>query len=123
MIPYPSSSPIPANTTFLEGPTDTVGIAIGATAVGALALGSGFLILRSLKPPRPAEQAEPTEPMEQADQTGQTEQIQQTDQTVPSQSSDDVAYICVNSSELEEITQLLMTNRMRFFVGASLKKN
>jgi hypothetical protein len=97
-----------------------VGIAIGATAVGALTLGSGFLILRSLKPPRPAEQ---TDPMEQADQTGQTEQIQQTDQTVPSQSSDDVAYICVNSSELEEITQLLMTNRMRFFVNASLKKN
>jgi hypothetical protein len=100
-----------------------VGIAIGATAVGALTLGSGFLILRSLKPPRPAEQTDPMEQADQTEQIQQIQQIQQTDQTVPSQSSDDVAYICVNSSELEEITQLLMTNRMRFFVGASLKKN
>ena len=109
MIPYPSSSPIPANTTFLDEPTDTVGIAIGATAVGALALGSGFMILRSLKPPRQADQSQPTGP---------------TEPTQPTESSDeDVAYICVNSSELEEITQLLMTNRMRFLVNAPFKKN
>lgn len=110
MIPYPSVSPKPVNaTTGANVPTDIAGIAIGATAIGALTLGSGFLILRSLNPPPRATNRELEEP-----EQPEPEQEQQPTQQP---GDEEVTYICVNSSELEEIKQLLVANRKRFIVN------
>jgi len=98
MIPYPSSSSTPVNKTVLTESIDSVGIAVGGAAVGALTLGTGFLILRSLRKVTQSEQ-----PSEQP-----TEQ---------QSNNEEVAYICVNSSELEEIKQLLVVNQKRFIVN------
>jgi hypothetical protein len=109
MIPYSSVSPKPVNaTTSVNIPTDIAGIAIGATAIGALTLGSGFLILRSLNPPPRATNRELEEPEEQPEPEQQPTQ---------QPGDEEVTYICVNSSELEEIKQLLVANRKRFIVN------
>ena len=93
----------------MDVPADTVGIAIGATAVGALTLGSGFMILRSLNPPPKAT----PQSIEESEEQEQQEQLP----TGQLPGSEEVTYICVNSSELEEIKQLLVANRKRFIVN------
>ena len=88
------------NATFLDEPTDIAGIAVGGAAVGALTLGSGFLILRSLR------------------KAATHQSIEESEQPTEQQSNnEEVAYICVNSSELEEIKQLLVANQKRFIVN------
>ena len=119
MIPYPSSSPKPVNATFLNVPAeDIAGIAIGATAVGALTIGSGFLLLRSLNPPRRVTRQEQQEQSEEQELQLELElELQRQRQQQEQPGDEEVTYICVNSSELEEIKQLLVANRKRFMVN------
>ncbi len=106
MIPYPSSSPLSQNITILEQASNAVPIVLGATAVGAVSVGSILMFLRYLRP-KPVQEKEEELTQEQIDQLVTAVAVQST-------MDERLAHICVNSSELEEIKQLLTTNRVRF---------
>ena len=105
MIPYPSSSPLPQNITILEQASNAVPIVLGATAVGAVSVGSILMFLRYLRP-KPVQEKEEELTQEQVDQLVTAVAVQSV--------TNELTHICVNSSELEEIKQLLTTNRVRF---------
>lgn len=106
MIPYPSSSPIPINVTRIGAANDITGMIIGGTAVGAIGIGTAYMVLRYLRPKKKQTQ---TQEQEQDD-----EEI--TAVKIGDGLPDNVAHICVNSTELEEIKQILMTHRKSFRV-------
>ena len=107
MIPYPSSSPIPINVTRINGSEDITGTIVGGTAVGALGIGSAYMVLRYLRPKK-------------RQQTQNQEQEQQDEEITAVKIGDglpeNVTHICVSSAELEEIKQILMTHRKPFRV-------
>jgi hypothetical protein len=104
MIPYPSSSPIPINVTRIGAANDITGMIVGGTAVGAIGIGTAYMLLRYLRPKKNQNQIQ-----EQDD-----EEI--TAVKIGDGLPDNVAHICVNSAELEEIKQILMTHRKLFRV-------
>ena len=100
MIPYPSSSSTPINVTFDR--RDMTGMIVGGSAMGAVGIGSVYMLLRYLRPKR--KQEEPQEEVEIA--TVRIEDM------LP----ENVTHICVNSAELEEIKQILLKHRKLFRV-------
>ena len=105
MIPYPSSSTmiVAINNTSVSEQVDTVGIAIGGTSVGVLSIGAILGLSKYLK----------------RGQKKQKEQEQQeekklADVVLPIQT--DVAYLCVASSDLEDIQRILTTFQKGFIV-------
>jgi hypothetical protein len=109
MIPYPSSSSIPINVTRTGNANDIIGTIVGGTAVGALGIGSAYMLLKYLRPKRRQNQQQTQEQQEQEDEDITTVKI---GDGLP----DNVAHICVSSAELEEIKQILMTHRKPFRV-------
>jgi len=110
MIPYPSSSPKPINVTRIGAANDVIGTIVGGTAVGALGIGSAYILLKYLRPKKR---------QQNQNQNLIQEQEQQEEVTTVKISDglpDNVAHICVSSSELEEIKQILMTHRKPFRV-------
>ena len=105
MIPYPSSSPIPINRTYIGNSESVVPTIVGGTAVGAISIASVFMVLRYLRPKKKANQ-----------QVQVIEEVQEEPPTeIPIAGSNPaLAHICVNSSELEEIKQILLTHRKLF---------
>jgi hypothetical protein len=105
MIPYPSSSPIPINRTYIGNSESVVPTIVGGTAVGAISIASVFMVLRYLRPKKKANQ-----------QVQVIEEIQEEPPTeIPIAGYNPaLAHICVNSSELEEIKQILLTHRKSF---------
>ena len=91
MIPYPSSSPAATNTTGPQIIVDYTGTIVGASAVGALGIGGMFMLAKYLKLFKKHRQEENKEKKH----------------TVTIDIVDGFAYICVKSSELEEIKQIL----------------
>jgi hypothetical protein len=109
MIPYPSSSPIPINVTRTGDSNDITGTIVGGTAVGALGIGSAYMLLRYLRPKR---RQNPQQTQEQQEQEDEDITAVKIGDGLP----DNVAHICVSSAELEEIKQILMTHRKPFRV-------
>ena len=100
MIPYPSSSPAAINVTMYEPPADIVGLAVGGTAIAALGMGSAFFLYRYLKPnDKKSDQVENTVIEEVVVETG-----------------NDLAHICVNPSDVEDIKQLLLAHNKAFLI-------
>jgi hypothetical protein len=104
MIPYPSSSSAPSNVTVVQAPQDITGMVIGGTAIGALGIGSAFLLYQYLKPKKNQEQ----------EQT--IVLVEEVEPVIVVPQGDGLAHICVNPSELEEIKQILMKHRKAFRV-------
>jgi len=104
MIPYPSSSSIPINITRTGDSNDVIGTIVGGTAVGAIGIGSAYMLFKYLRPKR-----------KQQNQI-QEQQEQQESTTIKIGLPDNVAHICVSSAELEEIKQILMIHRKPFRV-------
>jgi len=109
MIPYPSSSPNPINVTRTGDSNDIIGTIVGGTAVGAIGIGSAYMLLKYLRPKRKQQN-------QIQEQQEQEQQEQQESTTVKIGLPDNVAHICVSSAELEEIKQILMTHRKPFRV-------
>jgi hypothetical protein len=79
--------------------------------MGAVGIGSAYLLLQYLRPKKKQGQ------QEQQGQQGQQEQQEQEEATaveIVYNLPDDVAHICVNSAELEEIKQILLKHRKPF---------
>ena len=108
MIPYPSSSPKPINITRTGDSNDIIGTIVGGTAVGAIGIGSAFMLLRYMRPKKKQQQNLQEEQQEQQEET--------TTVKIGDGLPDNVAHICVSSAELEEIKQILMTHRKPFRV-------
>jgi len=106
MIPYPSSSPNPINVTRTGDSNDIIGTIVGGTAVGAIGIGSAYMLLKYLRPKR----------KQQNQIQEQQEQQESTTVKIGDGLPDNVAHICVSSAELEEIKQILMTHRKPFRV-------
>jgi hypothetical protein len=77
--------------------------------VGAIGIGTAYMVLRYLRPKKRQNQTQ-----EQDEQEEQDEEI--TAVKIGDGLPDNVAHICVNSAELEEIKQILMTHRKSFRV-------
>jgi len=105
MIPYPSSSTTVTtiNNTSVSEQVDTVGIAIGGTAIGVFSIGAILGLAKYLK--RGQKKQEEQE---------QQEEKKLADVVLPIQT--DVAYLCVASSDLEDIQQILTTFKKEFIV-------
>ena len=98
MIPYPSSSPKPINVTYVTPANDITGTIVGGTAVGALGIGSAYVLLRYLRPRK------------------KQQQILEEELTAVTVGTENVTHLCVNSSELEEIKQILNRHNKRWMV-------
>jgi H+/gluconate symporter-like permease len=109
MIPYPSSSPKPINITRTGDSNDIIGTIVGGTAVGAIGIGSAYMLFKYLRPKK--RQQKQNQIQEQQEQEEQQEAT-----TIKIGLPDNVAHICVSSAELEEIKQILMTHRKPFRV-------
>jgi len=105
MIPYPSSSPRPINITYIGNSESVVPTIVGGTAVGAISIASIYMVLRYLRPKK-----------KEPNQTQQIQEQEQPTEIAIQGSNPALAHICVNSSELEEIKQLLLTHRKSFRV-------
>jgi len=107
MIPYPSSSSTPINVT--RAGNDITGMIVGGTAMGAVGIGSVYMVLRYLRPKKKQSRQE-----EQQEQQEQQVEVSAVD--IEYDLPDNVAHICVNSAELEEIKQILLKHRKPFRV-------
>jgi hypothetical protein len=107
MIPYPSSSPNPINITRTGYSNDITGTIVGGTAVGALGIGSAYMLLKYLRPKKRQQNQNQNQTQEDEDSTAVK---------IGDGLPDNVAHICVSSAELEEIKQILMTHRKPFRV-------
>ena len=98
MIPYPSSSPKPINVTRINRPDDITGMIVGGTAVGALGIGSAYVLLRYLRPKK------------------KQQQTLEEELTAVTVGTENVTHLCVSSSDLEEIKQILNRHNKRWMV-------
>jgi hypothetical protein len=100
MIPYPSVSPIPIVVNGTDTAADRTAIIVTSVAVGALGLTSVAVLIQYFKVRLPPSK------------------IQEEDQQIPEIKIDpqELSYICVNTVDLEEITQILTTFKKRFHV-------
>jgi hypothetical protein len=99
---------MPINVTYVSATNEITGTIVGGTAVGALGIGSAYMVLRYLRPKK-RQQNQTQEQQEQQD-----EEI--TAVKIGDGLPENVAHICVSSAELEEIKQILMTHRKLFRV-------
>lgn len=105
MIPYPSSSTmiVAINNTNVSEQSDITGVAIGGTAIGVFSIGAILGLAKYLK--RGQKKQEEQE---------QQEEKKLADVVLPVQT--DVAYLCVASTDLEDIQQILTIFKKRFVV-------
>ena len=75
---------------------------VGGVGMGAVGIGSAYILLQYLRPKKKQEQQ------------GQQEQEEVTAVEIEYNLPDNVAHICVNSIELEEIKQILLKHRKPF---------
>ena len=116
MIPYPSSSPSGApNVTYIESPADRTATIVGGTAIGALGIGGLFVAAQYLKPPKKEKKRE----KEKTEGNDKEEEQEQDETTVGIRLGEGLSYVCVATSELEEIVELLTAFRKRFHVLAA----
>jgi hypothetical protein len=102
MIPYPSSSPAAVNTTAPQIIVDYTGMIVGSTAVASLGIGGVFVLAKYLKLFRGKGPGKI--PNQEEKHTATIEVV------------DGFAYICVKSSDLEEIKQLLFAFKKHYQV-------
>jgi len=126
MIPYPSSSPIPVNSTAdASSFTDITGTIVGSVAIGALGVGTVFAVFQYMRvkpsPTKIEEKADQQEPKQHVSE--QQVQERQGPEQEPAQripeikiDPDELSYLCVNTADLEEIIQILTTFKKRFHV-------
>jgi H+/gluconate symporter-like permease len=86
-----------------------VGIAIGGTAVGVLSIGAILGLVKYLKRGQKKQEQQNSE-----EQQEQQEEKKLADVVLPVQT--DVAYLCVASSDLEDIQRILTIFKKRFVV-------
>jgi hypothetical protein len=122
MIPYPSSSPIPVNSTAEAGSfTDITGTIVGSVAIGALGVGTVFAVFQYMKTKSPQKsdgQELPRQESNPQEPTSLERSTLQEPAQVPEIKVDpeELSYLCVNTADLEEITQILATFKKRFHV-------
>jgi hypothetical protein len=78
-------------------------MAVGGTAIGALGVGTAFLLYQYLRPKNKRQEQEQTIVL-----------VEEVEPVVIEPQGDGLAHICVNPSELEEIKQILMKHRKAF---------
>jgi hypothetical protein len=103
MIPYPSSSPIPivVNGTDTVEPADRIATIVTSVAVGTMGVTAVVALIQYLKVRSPAKQ----------------EEVREVEQQIPEIKVEPAeTYICINTVDLEEITQILTTFKKRFHV-------
>jgi hypothetical protein len=106
MVPYPSVSPIPIVVNGTDTAADRTAIIVTSVAVGALGITSVVALFQYLKVRSPSQQIhEKSQELEIAEQ--QVPEIK----VEPAET-----YICINTVDLEEITQILTTFKKRFHV-------
>jgi hypothetical protein len=106
MIPYPSVSPIPivVNGTGAAEVIDRTATIVTSVAVGALGITSVAVLIQYLKVKTPSPQ------IQELHEKSQELEIPEI-KVDPAET-----YICVNTVDLEEITQILTTFKKRFHV-------
>jgi hypothetical protein len=106
MIPYPSSSTTVTtiNNTSVSEQVDTVGIAIGGTAIGVFSIGAILGLAKYLKRGQKKQEKQEQEP----------EEKKPSDIVLPVQT--DIAYLCVASADLEDIQRILTTFQKGFVI-------
>jgi len=107
-VPFPSSSPAAQNVTYINDPVNTVAAAVGGTAIGAVVIASMVALAQSMKSRGKREEAK-VEAKEEAKEAEENA-------TAGILLGDGLSYLCVASSDLEEIKQLLSTFKKRFQV-------
>ena len=121
MIPYPSASSAAQNVTYLNDPVNTVAAAVGGTAIGAVAIASMVAVARSMKSRGKrgkrgdAEEAEEEKAEEGKAEEGETEG----NTTVRIRLGEGMSYLCVNTSDLDDVVRLLTQFQKQFRVVAS----
>lgn len=115
MIPYPSSSTTVTtiNNTNVSEQSDTVGIAIGGTAVGVLSIGAILGLVKYLKKGQKKQERQNSEE-QQEQQEQEPEEKKPSDIVLPVQT--DIAYLCVASADLEDIQRILTTFQKGFVI-------
>ena len=107
MIPYPSSSPVPLNSTAGgTGSVDVPGTAIAGVAIGALGIGTVFAVFQYMR-------VKPSAAKNHTDEESRTEEPEPPEIKIVPQ---ELSYICINTVDLEEITQILTQSGKRFQV-------
>lgn len=120
MIPYPSSSPSGApNVTYIESPADRTATIVGGTAIGALGIGGVFVAAQYLKPPKKEKKREKEKTEGNDKEEEERDEAEKSETTVGIRLGEGLSYVCVATSELEEIVELLTAFRKRFHVLAA----
>ena len=144
MIPYPSSDPTPIP--IVADPAETKSTIIGGVAAGALGVVSIAAIFQYMKM-KPKSKSNPKSNSERHDGRADDRIVQQMDELldervnehvihpsvgppvllqppIPSSSqipmSESITYLCVNTTDLLEITQLLTAFKKRFHIVQTL---
>jgi hypothetical protein len=114
-VPFPSSSPAAQNVTYINDPVNTVAAAVGGTAIGAVVIASMVALAQSMKTrgedAKKAEGAEEAEEAEEGEAEGNT--------TVRIRLGEGMSYICVNTSDLDDVVRLLAQFQKQFRVLTS----
>ncbi len=106
MVPYPSVSPIPIVVNGTDTAADRTAIIVTSVAVGALGLTSVAVLIQYLQVKQPASK-------KQEEQESRAEEPELPEIKIDPQ---ELSYICVNTADLEEITQILTTFKKRFVI-------
>lgn len=101
--------------TYIESPADRTATIVGGTAIGALGIGGLFVAAQYLKPPKKEKKRE----KEKTEGKDKEEEQEQDETTVGIRLGEGLSYVCVATSELEEIVELLTAFRKRFHVLAA----
>jgi hypothetical protein len=114
MIPYPSTSPAAQNVTYINDPVNTVAAAVGGTALGAVGIASMVALAQLMKSRGKrgdAKKAGDAEEREEAEDAKENT-------TVGIRLGEELSYICVNTSDLNDVVRLLARFQKQFRVLA-----
>jgi len=116
MIPYPSTSPAAQNVTYVNDPVNTVAAAVGGTALGAVAIASMVALAQSMKSRGKrgdAKKAGDAKEREEAEDAKENT-------TVGIRLGEELSYICVNTSDLNDVVRLLAQFNIRFHLPSRI---
>lgn len=112
-VPFPSSSPAAQNVTYINDPVNTVAAAVGGTAIGAVVIASMVALAQSMK--TRGEDAKKAEGAEEEAEEGEAEG----NTTVRIRLGEGMSYLCVNTSDLDDVVRLLAQFQKQFRVLTS----
>ncbi len=101
MIPYPSSSPAPVNATESRTFIDSTGAIVSGVAIGAIGVGGIMLLVNHLNLLKHLKSSP---------------NAQEETNIVKIEIEDGFTYLCVKTSDLEEIKQLLFAFKKEYHI-------